>query len=256
MNLVEASAKNHAAWADKQIRAHGIDCRYSEWLWTCWQSGQGTEIHHQAITLTSGSNLETPSIDREIEQLTSSRENERLEVVDWWQTLDLASLGFELTWNGDTNAMPYLVLPVEGRSSILPPPELEVARVTTAEELVEFERASFHGFDNTGEFRPGRWHAPSSIADRDMIYFAGRVDGQIVSVSISVISNGVIGIYGVATIPTHRRRGYGTAMTWAAVNSAPTLPAVLGPSDSGEPVYRKMGFRDFHAFRVWRRKST
>ena len=41
MDLIEAAAKNHAAWADWQLRAHGIDSRYSDSLWTCWQSGPG-----------------------------------------------------------------------------------------------------------------------------------------------------------------------------------------------------------------------
>ncbi len=45
-------------------------------------------------------------------------------------------------------------------------------------------------------------------------------------------------------------------MTWVALRSGPTLPAVLGPSDAGEPLYRKMGFRDFHRFRVWRQADA
>ena len=45
-------------------------------------------------------------------------------------------------------------------------------------------------------------------------------------------------------------------MTWVALLSEPALPAVLGPSDAGEPLYRKIGFRDFHRFRVWQRQGT
>ena len=89
-----------------------------------------------------------------------------------------------------------------------------------------------------------------------MRYFIGRVLGQVVSASIGVISDGVVGIFGVATKPAYRRRGYGTAMTWVALRCASTLPAVLGPSDAGEPLYRKMGFRDFHQFRMWRRQGS
>ena len=60
----------------------------------------------------------------------------------------------------------------------------------------------------------------------------------------------------VATKPAYRRGGYGTAMTWVALRSALTLPAALGPSDAGEPMYLKMGFRDFHQFRMWRRQGS
>ena len=56
---------------------------------------------------------------------------------------------------------------------------------------------------------------PASLDDPDMRYFIGRVNGQAVSTSIGVISDGVVGIFGVATKPAYRRRGYGTAMTWA-----------------------------------------
>ena len=256
MDLIQASARNQAAWADSQLRAHGVECRYSDSLWTCWQGGPATAIHPQAITLTPGSHAENPEIMREIEQLAAAREQDQLQVIDWWGTLDLTSLGFEFMWNTGFEPARYLMLPPGGRPPVTVPPELEITRVKTPETLEEFEEASFEGFEAQGEYRPGRWHAPASLDDPDMRYFIGRVSGQAVSASIGVISDGVAGIFGVATKPAYRRRGYGTAMTWAAVGSAPTLPAVLGPSDIGEPVYRKMGFRDFHQFRAWRRQGS
>ena len=256
MDLIQAAGRNQAAWADKQLRAHGIECRYSESLWTCWQPSTATAIHPQAVTLVPGSYAENPAVMREIEQLVATREDDPLEVIDWWRALDLTSLGFELVWNSAIEPVPYLVLQPGAHPTGDVPPELEVTRVRTATELGEFEVASFEGFGNAGEHRPGTWHAPGSLDDPDMRYFIGRVDGQAVSTSIGVVSDGVVGIFGVATEPAHRRRGYGTAMTWVALSSAPGLPAVLGPSDAGEPLYRKMGFSDLHLFQVWLRKGT
>ena len=252
MDLIQASARNQAAWADKQIRAHGIECRYSDVLWTCWGSGVATEIHDEAVAIAPRSSEHDTRIVDEIEQLVAAHGNE-LVVMDWWSELDLTHLGFELVRNTGVEPSPYLYRPPGGEPTIDPPPELEIERVTNSEELQEFEEATFHGYEKSGEYRPFSWYAPASLNDPDMIYLSGRVNGQVVSVSIAVISDGIVGIFGVATKPDYRRRGYGRAITWAAIQTAPTLPAVLGPSDDGEPLYRAMGFRDFHTFRVWRR---
>ena len=256
MDLIQAAARNQAAWADKQLRAHGIECKYSDSLWTCWQSGPATEIHHEAVTLTPGSAAENSALMREIEELVAAREQDRLEVVDWWRALDLTTLGFEFIMNTAVEPAPYLVRPPGVHPPVAVPPELEVTEVRTPETLEEFEEASFEGFEAIGAYKPGSWHAPPSLDDPGTRYFIGRVNRRAVSTSIGVISDGVVGIFGVTTKPAYRRRGYGTAMTWAALRSAPTLPAVLGPSDAGESLYRKMGFRDFHSFRMWRRPRS
>ena len=106
MDLIQATAKNQAAWADKQLRAHGVECHYSDSLWTCRQSGPGTAIHHEAVTLIPGSASETPTLMKEIEELVAAREQDRLTVVDWWRALDLTALGFEFL--GNTGVEPAL----------------------------------------------------------------------------------------------------------------------------------------------------
>ena len=54
--------------------------------------------------------------------------------------------------------------------------------------------------------------------------------------------HGLVEVDWVATLPDARGKGYGTALTWRAVEVAPDLPAVLIASDDGQPVYEKMGF--------------
>jgi predicted acetyltransferase len=50
-----------------------------------------------------------------------------------------------------------------------------------------------------------------------------------------------------------RRRGLATAMTAHTLAAAVDVPAVLQPSTMAEPLYRRLGFRRFGAFRSWAR---
>ena len=73
----------------------------------------------------------------------------------------------------------------------------------------------------------------------------GRVDGVPVATSVVCTSGTTAGIYNVGTPPEHRRRGYGEALTWAAVEAGMRLGAdhsILQASPSGRPVYERMGF--------------
>jgi GNAT superfamily N-acetyltransferase len=76
---------------------------------------------------------------------------------------------------------------------------------------------------------------------------AGSVDGAPVSCALVVITGTTAGIYNVATPPEHRCRGYGAAVTWAAIEEGARRGcdhSVLQASDLGAPVYRAMGFVD------------
>jgi len=59
------------------------------------------------------------------------------------------------------------------------------------------------------------------------------------------------GVYGVATIPEFRRRGYGEALIWAAIGSEPNLPAVLEPTEMDAGLCRRMGFVEVGRLRKW-----
>lgn len=76
--------------------------------------------------------------------------------------------------------------------------------------------------------------------------FVGYLDGAPVASSQLFVHNGVAGIYYVGTLDSHRRRGFGEAMTSHAVRegaAAGCSMASLQASPMGLPVYQRMGFR-------------
>lgn len=79
------------------------------------------------------------------------------------------------------------------------------------------------------------------------VRFVGTVAGDVVASSGLMLFGGVAGIHNVATIPDRRRRGFGTAMTRAAIRYGRDRGyrvAVLGTSPMGRPGYERMGFED------------
>ncbi len=122
---------------------------------------------------------------------------------------------------------------------------LDIARVRSAQELVPFQETAFEGFGLPVQF--GRLFLTEQLlAAPGAELYLGRVDGEPVSTSCLVPSSGVAGVYWVATLETHRGRGLGEALTWAAVRGGQLKgcrAASLQASEMGEPVYKRMGFR-------------
>lgn len=88
---------------------------------------------------------------------------------------------------------------------------------------------------------------PNLLTIPTFTVFIGYLAGEPVATSMlaTTRSVGLAGVYSVGTRPAHRGRGYGTAVTAAALDAARERgfdTAVLEPSPSGAPLYRRMGF--------------
>jgi hypothetical protein len=226
-------AKAYAGWHTSWLTALGLRSERVDGLWLALDPPP--QIYLAGITLDPG----VPP--------------ERLAAVpgsvgDAWQTLDLDRFGFRV-WRKE----PWFYrapgpLPAE------PPSELEIAQVRTPDEVVEFEAVSVRGFGNEDDvIEPGRWHPSTILEDEAMHMFIGRVAGRPVAASMGYALDDGVGVFGVATVASARRRGYGAALTRAAMLTETGLPAVLAPSEEGAGMYRSLGFEPVGELTIWSR---
>lgn len=167
-------------------------------------------------------------------------------VCDNWQALSLEPFGLKV-WRTE----PWFHRP-PGPVSVQLPGELEVIRVSTAAEVEEFEAVSVRGFENEdASIAPGAIHPPTILDDPGMSIFLGRVDGRAVGAAMGYLTDDAVGVFGVTVVASARRRGYGTALTCAAMLADRGRPCVLSPSPEGAPLYSKLGFSRVGELSIW-----
>jgi GNAT superfamily N-acetyltransferase len=93
--------------------------------------------------------------------------------------------------------------------------------------------------------------APPALLGGPARFWLAWADGEPVGTALSYVAHGVVDVEAVATLPGHRRRGIGAALTWAATLADPDLPAVLMASDDGVGVYREMGYLPVTRWTPW-----
>jgi GNAT superfamily N-acetyltransferase len=88
--------------------------------------------------------------------------------------------------------------------------------------------------------------AATFVADPDARFFTAYLDGRPAGHSLAIRSGNVSGVYNVGTVADARRRGVGTAATWAAVEAGRQWgcsTVVLQSSEMGIGLYTGMGFK-------------
>jgi hypothetical protein len=172
-------------------------------------------------------------------------------VCDSWSSLDLAPSGFRLDGSEAWFYREPGPLPVEEV-----PPELELVQVSTPDELVEFEAVSVRGFENeSATVEPGSLHPKAILDDSRMVMWLGRVDGKSVAAAMSYRTDSAVGVFGVTTVASARRRGYASVLTRASIEADTELPSVLAPSEMAERMYERLGYRRVGELRKWIRAS-
>jgi hypothetical protein len=220
-----------AGWHDSWLKALGLRSETDNGVWRALDAPPF--IYFGAITLQP----ETP-----VEAVLAAPGS----VCDSWHRLDLAAHGYTVF-----RQEPWFFRP-PGSLTDTTPPELELVAVSTNAEVEEFEAVSVRGFGGEDDsVEPGTFHPPTVLEDGAMKMFIGRVHGRPVAGSMGYRIEGAVGVFGVTTIPSARRRGYGAALTRVAMQTDTGLPSVLAPSKEGESVYLKMGFEPVGALTIW-----
>jgi predicted GNAT family acetyltransferase len=111
---------------------------------------------------------------------------------------------------------------------------------------------SVRGFDNEEVVvEPGIYHPATILGDGAMHMFTGSVGGRPVAAAMGYVFEGAVGVFGVTTVASARGRGYGTALTRAAMLTETGLPAVLAPSEMAASMYRRLGFEPVGELTIW-----
>jgi len=96
--------------------------------------------------------------------------------------------------------------------------------------------------------------ADVSVGERAPIRtYLARRDGEPIACGFGVLDAGVIGLYGIATLPEARRQGAGGAVTGRIMDDARLAGArlaVLQSTELGFPLYQRLGFRTVCEMRV------
>lgn len=85
---------------------------------------------------------------------------------------------------------------------------------------------------------------------RDLLWrhWIARLDGEPAGVGLSHTGGGVVGLYGIGTLPAARRRGVGSALTLVPMLEAREegfRAAILHATPDGERLYPRLGFREY-----------
>lgn len=156
-------------------------------------------------------------------------------VVDVDRAPELSDALEAASWSLDEEEPALVLTPIP--ESPPAPLGLEIRRVATERELDDFFTVT----------RTPRRYIPSLAAalDPGVALFVGYVEGAPVATARLTCLGRVGEVLGVATLDAFRRRGIGTAMTWAAVEEARRrgcTAVTLSATEMGLPIYRRMGF--------------
>jgi ribosomal protein S18 acetylase RimI-like enzyme len=143
-------------------------------------------------------------------------------------------------------------------NALLPPvkslPEIESHPVATAQDRRAFAELTSICFEIPYSTAI-TVYSPESAWKGEYQGFVGIAAGRVVAVMATVVSAGAIGVYSLATHPSYRRKGYAEALMRTVVGEQQretgTGKIILQSSESGYPLYRRMGFRDVTRFSVY-----
>jgi GNAT superfamily N-acetyltransferase len=150
--------------------------------------------------------------------------------------------------------MPEMVM--DGRAEGASPPDgVEIRRLDDAAQAVDYWRVARESYVSVG-FPPevfDHYDDHGGLVAENAVAFLAYRGPEPLAIAMTIVTDGVAGIYWVGTTEAARGQGLGRAMTAAAVNAGFDLGAdltSLQASPMGEPVYRAMGFETIFDYKL------
>ena len=157
--------------------------------------------------------------------------------------------GLELVY-----AMPEMALETKVEQPPLPP-GAELREVTAPKQAVEYWQIAAASYTSLG-FPPevfGGYSDHAGLLAENVAAFVAHLDGEPVSIAMTIVSHGVAGIYWVGSLERARGKGLGRVVTAAATNAGLELGADLASlqaSPMGKPIYEAMGYETVFDYRL------
>lgn len=143
--------------------------------------------------------------------------------------------------------------------------DLTIECAETQEQMDLFSNVQSRGFNETQESFD-RWHPwlkaanDRNLKNKNQLFYVGRLNGEPVGTVLTVFEGETVGIYAVATLPQHRKKGISATIMRQAIEDAKKRGAKIitlqVKQDSYvEDFYRHLGFQRIFATGMYRRNS-
>lgn len=143
--------------------------------------------------------------------------------------------------------------------------DLLIERVETQEQMDLFSQVQSRGFNETEESF-ALWHPwlkaanDRNLHNKNQIFYVGRLNGEPVGTVLTVFKDDTAGIYAVATLAEHRKKGISATIMQEAIEDARSRGAGIVTlqvkQDSYvEDFYRHLGFKRIFATGMYHRNS-
>lgn len=151
-------------------------------------------------------------------------------------------------------AMPEMVLGRRAETRPLPA-GIELRRLSSAGEAEDYWRVATAAYASIG-FPPEVfefYEDPRGLLADNVAAFLAYMGGAPVAIAMTIVSQGVAGIYWVGSVEDVRGKGLGWALTAAATNAGFDLGAEIASlqaSAMGEGLYAAMGYETIFSYRL------
>lgn len=212
-----------------------------------------TDINFPTCNVAFHANIKQENVDKTIEQFLN--EGRKRNVPLQWYTGHKdkpANLGERLAAHGFTTRGlgPGMAIDLSKMKEEPLPEGLKIIEVKDDSALKAWCHivCTSFGIPENDEGALAEWFKTDMEYKLPLKLYLGLADGKAIATSMYYLAAGVAGIYFVGVLPEARNKGAGFAITQKPLKDARKLGYRIGTlqaSPMGEPVYLKMGFKEY-----------